>query len=467
MHNQTFTLGGETDPGTCAVKRRRALFVAYAFPPTGGVSVQRVTKFIKYLPDHGWDCSVLTAQNASVPMVDESLLGEIPEGTIIRRARTLEPSYGLKSMVAASRSSPPQDRVGRVKNKARDVARRAFNFVLQPDPQILWRPQALREGMRLLKDVPHDVIVASGPPFSSFLLAETLSRRTGIPLAVDYRDEWTVMTYWENKQIGLFESFVQRRMQSRVLKRAGLVLGTTPSSADELTRVASDSGGHGKVEYVYNGFDADDYPAPVRGHAPAEPDKDPQRFRLAFVGTLWNLTTIGPVVDAMIALANRNPDLARKLELVVAGRRTSQQEAELDRLTSTAITLQRLPFIAHKEAIDLMCQSDALLLINADLPNTDRLINAKTFEYMAARRPIFVVGPEGELWRLLSALPGTLLARPGDTDALVANLETAIRRWQDGATFDMKEWDITSFERRRLAGRLAGFLDTLATTGAR
>ena len=114
-----------------------------------------------------------------------------------------------------------------------------------------------------------------------------------------------------------------------------------------------------------------------------------------------------------------------------------------------------------------MCQSDALLLINADLPNTDRLINAKTFEYMAARKPIFVVGPEGELWRLLGQLPGTLLARPRDTEALAANLETAILRWQGGVTFDTQEWDLTGYERRPLAGRLAGFLDTLAETGAR
>ena len=31
--------------------KKRVLFVSYLFPPTGGVGVQRVTKFVKYLGD--------------------------------------------------------------------------------------------------------------------------------------------------------------------------------------------------------------------------------------------------------------------------------------------------------------------------------------------------------------------------------------------------------------------------------
>src|SRR5215467_8305543 len=47
--------------------RRRVLFIAYTFPPVGGAGVQRTTKFVKYLPQFGWNASVLTASNPSVP----------------------------------------------------------------------------------------------------------------------------------------------------------------------------------------------------------------------------------------------------------------------------------------------------------------------------------------------------------------------------------------------------------------
>ena len=72
------------------------MFISYAFPPVGGAGVQRVTKFIKYLHGTGWDASVLTVANPSVPVTDATLSGELPSDTIVVRARTLEPGYAAK-----------------------------------------------------------------------------------------------------------------------------------------------------------------------------------------------------------------------------------------------------------------------------------------------------------------------------------------------------------------------------------
>ena len=55
---------------------KRVLFITYQFPPVGGAGVQRVTKFVKYLPDFGWQSSVLTVSKPSVPAYDDSLLAE-------------------------------------------------------------------------------------------------------------------------------------------------------------------------------------------------------------------------------------------------------------------------------------------------------------------------------------------------------------------------------------------------------
>lgn len=448
-------------------RTRRALIVAYGFPPTGGVSVQRITKFVKYLPEFGWNCSVLTVANPSVPMVDASLTEEIPASTVIRRARTLEPGYATKSLVAATSAKSTKTILGEAVGIARGAARRVSNFVLQPDPQILWRPHALREGRKLLAERPHDVIVATGPPFSSFLLAATLARHARLPLVLDYRDEWAVTTFWENKQIGVVERNIQRRMQDVILRRADLVIGTTPATAEELHRLCKLAGSNARVESIYNGFDPTDYPPDAIAADRKDYGNGTRRFRMSFVGTLWNVAPIGTVVDALIALSQRSPGLLEQFELVVAGRRTAQQESELDRLSPTPVKLVRLPFIPHREAIELMCGSDALLLINADMNSTERLINAKAFEYMAARRPVFVVAPEGELWRILGDLPGTLLARPGDQAQISAHIETALGRWRDGVTFDTRSWNLQSFERRNLTGRLAGLLDEITTTAAR
>jgi hypothetical protein len=80
---------------------RRVLVVAYVFPPAGGAGVQRVTKFVKYLPEFGWDCSVLTVANPSVPVFNETLARDVPESTVVRLAKTLEPGYALKNAVSS------------------------------------------------------------------------------------------------------------------------------------------------------------------------------------------------------------------------------------------------------------------------------------------------------------------------------------------------------------------------------
>src|SRR5712691_3457581 len=92
--------------------RQRVLVVAYVFPPVGGAGVQRVTKFVKYLPEFGWDATVLTAENPSVPLYDESLLADIPPQTVIVKASTLEPGYALKRMVSANSSAGACDGSG-------------------------------------------------------------------------------------------------------------------------------------------------------------------------------------------------------------------------------------------------------------------------------------------------------------------------------------------------------------------
>ena len=83
-------------------------------------------------------------------------------------------------------------------------------------------PGAVREGRKLLRETRHDVILVSGPPFSSFLIGAKLSRETGVPLVLDYRDEWTISNaYWENKRLDPVSRYVQDRMQRRVVRAAG------------------------------------------------------------------------------------------------------------------------------------------------------------------------------------------------------------------------------------------------------
>jgi hypothetical protein len=256
---------------------RRVLLIAYQFPPVGGAGVQRAVKFVKYLPGFGWRATVLTVANPSVPVLDRSLAADVPAGTEVRRARTFEPGYALKAAVSAGGGV---GRAGGMASGARGavkgMARRLANLALQPDPQVLWRPCAVREGMRTLREAPHAAIMATGPPFSSFLVAARLARRSGLPLLLDYRDEWGISNaYLENKRVGPVSRSLQGRMQAAVVRRAGALVDTTDHSAAELRRVRDEAGSSARVDCISNGYDPDDFP----DVAPAVPPAD--RFRNA------------------------------------------------------------------------------------------------------------------------------------------------------------------------------------------
>ncbi len=433
---------------------RRVLFVSYLFPPVGGAGVQRVAKFVKYLPASGWTPTVLTVSNPSVPVLDPSLLDDVPAAARMVRARTWGPGYAAKRTIAANSNGAIKE--SGVRGWPRRALRRAANFVLQPDAQVLWWPAAVRAGTRLLRATPHHAIVASGPPFSTLLVGASISRRTGVPLVLDYRDEWDLSNrYWENKQFDRVSLALQRKLQERVARQARLMIATSRPSAAALEAIRDRSGSLARVACLYNGFDPDDF-----SHLP-EHDAPADRYRLVYVGTLWNLTTVRPLVEAVARLAQRRPELASRLELVFAGRRTPAEQQILSRLDGLPCRLTRLDYVDHDQATRLMRSAHALCLLLADLPGAERVVPAKIFEYMAAGRTILAIAPPGEVHDLLKDHPRAACVSPDNIPQLCEQLEIELRRYEQGeARAPMPvAVDDSPYSRKRQAGELAELLD--------
>jgi glycosyltransferase involved in cell wall biosynthesis len=329
----------------------RALFVSYAFPPVGGGGVQRLTKWLKYLPEHGWESSVITAGNPSVPLTDRSLGPDVPATARIVRARTLEPSYALKVAVAGGVGVGPTVSM----TGLRRLARAAGGVLLQPDPQILWAPAAARAGRRLLSELPHDVVVATGPPFSTFMVGVSLARAAGLPLVLDFRDEWDLASsYGENRSRDPVSRLVQGRMQARALRRAQLVMATTRQSARALAEKCRAVRSGARTLCIYNGYDEDDFTAD------ATTETGSGRFRLAYVGTLWALTDASPLLSGLHCLAEKHPDIAARVDVVFAGRKTDAQSALLAGLEGLPFGLSQSGYVPHSEAVRIMRSSNGL-----------------------------------------------------------------------------------------------------------
>lgn len=422
--------------------------VSYTFPPVGGAGVQRVTKWLKYLPSLGWKASVLTTENPSVPVTDASLSADVPTETLVKRARTLEPGYSVKSSLSGG--APPGRTLSSATTALRRLVRQAANVALQPDPQVLWAPAALAAGRRLLASTPHDVVLATSPPYSALLIGARLARRARLPLVVDFRDEWGISNqYWENRPRDPVSLGVQRLMQRTVLRRASAVIATTERSTAALQEACRAAGSSARVLCLYNGYDHEDF----LGAASPPPPSDP--FLLAYLGTLWRLTDVRPLVAGVARLAQVDPESAASLSLCFAGRRTPEQDLALDELRRLPCRLDTHEYLAHTEAVGLMLRSSGLCLLVADVPGAERVVPAKLFEYMAARRPILAIAPRGEVWHLLAGHPAARLCEPRDADAIAAALREEVARHRAARPREWGAYDPSRFSRARAAADLA------------
>ena len=448
------------DRSKAAVRNRRLLLISYHFPPVGGAGVQRPVKFAKYLGRFGWDVSVLMASNPSVPVFDESLCKDIPADVELRKARTWEPGYALKQGIAGGDSATG---LGvRLKSAVKGQLKKSAGLLLQPDAQVLWTPNAYQEALRLLRQMPHDAILATAPPYSNLLLGGLLKRKTGLPLIVDYRDEWDLSSkYLENSQRDWWSTFVQKRIQRWILKRSDQILATTQASTRLLEQRAHDWGSQAEADCIYNGFDADDLQ-----HVAADSSlqKPADCFRIVYTGTLWNLTTIAPLVSAIEELRERQPELLPKLELVVVGRKTPQQQALLDRTVACGCRTVFADYCDHDQALGWMASADALCLLLSDVPGADRVAPAKLFEYLALRKPILSITPDGETTDIVRRFYPDSRFAPADAGGIARWLEQRleVERFAGAAQVDeLFHAEINEFSRENQAKKLAALLNGL------
>jgi glycosyltransferase involved in cell wall biosynthesis len=470
------------DSCSASTTKPRLLLVAYSFPPVGGAGVQRPVKWVKYLSRFGWDVTVLTTSNPSVPARDESLLADIPAEALVLRAKTWEPDYRVKQGLVATDQTGPQSVSAKLKRAAKGVVRNAVKLALQPDPQILWVPNAIRAGDRILREVPHDAILVTAPAYSSFFIGTYLKRRYGLPLILDFRDEWDMSgRYLENAQRDIFSRFVQHRMQNYVLKQADAVIATTQASTTNLA---------GKLERlkktatpavtIYNGFDADEFDHRTEHQqnqcglgdqqAAIIPSTSPpgcrqDTFRLLYTGTLWNLTTVEPLVQALLKLNATQPELLAKLEFVCVGRKTAEQNTLIERIRQTRCRLQLVDYCPHAQILEYLRQTDAVCLLLSDVPGAERVVPGKLFEYLANRKEMLAIVPQGETADIVQRFFPQGHLEPQDIDGIAAWLTSRLTDTKKSEDMTPANADINEFSRTTQTQRLAQLLDDLVQAG--
>jgi hypothetical protein len=234
--------------------------------------------------------------------------------------------------------------------------------------------------------------------------------RRGVPWVADVRDAWTFESLRPE-----FPLAIQRRLDERLERRwlgaaDRVVCVSEPAAADLRARAIADP------LLVPNGWDPETGPS-----AGGEPTGllDPERVSLVYTGRFGSYgRDPAPLVRALAALARDEPEVAAKLELVIAGPLT-EAESQLMRTDVSPARIAHAGSLPRERALALQREADALLLIAQ--PARSQLLNIKLFEYLAAARPILGLVAGTDAGRVL-ADAGMTPVRADDPAAIGAAL---------------------------------------------
>lgn len=373
------------------------VYLSYHYPPFGGVPVQRVVRFTRYLHEQDWSCRVVCAQPpraSSVPL-DPELVAEIPPQVQVLRVPSFEPECYVNSW------SRPWDKIRRNLFKS-------FAGWLIPDDQALWIERAARAACSTAQEHHARVIVATGPPFSTLLAGARASRGSGLPLVVDFRDDWTGI----RRSRAVYSPARQQREESlerEVLQQAAAVITVTPTLVDDLKRRSP----HPERIYLLpNGFDPAHFPQPAEGLGDGVvfyagslyPQREPQAFFEA-----W---------------ARYRDESSPRLRFELAGPVTDDCRHYFEPVRDHC---RWLGFLSHQE-VRLRLQRASLNLLWLDPYLSAQALTGKLLEYLGARRPVLLLGPTGSAAARLVAEAGLGCAvEIDDVEGILEQLRRADR----------------------------------------
>jgi glycosyltransferase involved in cell wall biosynthesis len=398
---------------------KSVLVVSYHFPPEGGPAVQRVLKFVKYLPEFGYRPVVLTAAHP-LRTRDRSLLAELPPGTTVHR---------VMDWAAWMPHAWRRRRAGR-------------DF---PDRHVSWKRSAVRAAVRIARKEKIDLLFSSTPPHSVQLAAAEIAERCRLPWVADLRDEWSEdPVYCRGAEKRHLET------ERRALAACRAVVTVTPRAADNFRRILGRSV---PAHFLPNGYDPADFP-----RTKPRPASAAGRLRILYGGRISAKHSPRAVFETLRAELRRNPEWRDRLEIRILGgtgnRNAIRGFEELSKI------VEFVPYRPHDECLRMMEEADVLLLLATTAPGSE-ILTGKVFEYMAAGKPIWaVLSHRGELSRMLAAYGNAVTGFTSVPGSVASSWRRVASAWAAGRlNRPVRRAAVRRFDRRLQTAALGRIFD--------
>jgi len=421
---------------------KKVLLITYYWPPAGGPGVQRWLRFVTYLREFGVDPVLFIPENPEYPLQDQSLIEEVPADIRIYQLKITEPLQWAGKFL---RKDVKRISSGIISERKPSLLESLLiwirgNFFI-PDARVLWVRPSVAYLKKVLRAEDIDTVITTGPPHSLHLIGLQLKKDSGIRWIADFRDPWTSIGYHKKLKLGPLASNKHKALEKEVLMSADKILVTSRTTGKEFEALTSIP-----VIVITNGYEEKDYRT-----AQAVPDS---HFTISHIGSLLAGRNPTALWKALRTLAEENHDFRKALRLQLAGV-ISPEVLESIKDHGLEPNLEQLEYMPHSGVVRMQRQTQVLLLIEINSEETRGILPGKLFEYLAAKRPVLAIGPEGwEAGDIIRETGAGAVFGYDSGDEILHLLKDWFERYEKGS-LQVDPAGIEKYSRRELTRKLA------------
>jgi len=344
------------------------MLVSEAFPPTTSVGRERAWSLARYLPQHGWQITVITKEMQTkhhrYPAADYSMLNMLSNQVHIERVRQAQWIDWMQAGIYR-----------------RKVIRVMFGF---PDSGRPWSNHCSRKTLTIAQVSKPDIIFTTSPNNSVHLIGMKMAQETGCKWVADFQDAWIGNRMV--RKISPIHTCVSMYYYEKVLHSCDMIVANNPKLQTLITRQYPEV--ETKIECVPIGYDEDLY----KKAQPRQLDDDSSEHVALYSGSMYN----GKVLRTMEKLCKYLDQAnSARVKIFTIGELPATYQPKYKSGPYS------LGYVDYPDVPSYLFAADSLILFLPEVERDSARVLLKSYGYARVQRPILYIGPRNATFEYL------------------------------------------------------------------
>ena len=402
-------------------------------------------KFVKYLPEYNIKPILYIPENPNYPIYDYSLNDEVSEKLEIIK----NPITEISNIISNSKSLN-LIRSGNIPNpKEQSLFQRLLFFIrgnlFIPDMKILWKNKSIDFIENYLSKTKIDVVITTGPPHSLHLIGYELKKRLNIKWISDFRDPWVNLNYLNRFHLLPSVKRRHKKLRDKVLINSNSVIVTSEKLKKLYKEIAPN------IFKITNGYDYE--------YSTVNIDS---KFSISHIGSLYPERNPKYLWDIIDEICINNEEFRSNLQINFIGNTGEKIIKYLSNKTFKSC-VRFFDYVDHKRAVEFMCSSQILLMVEVNDNDSSYAIPGKLFDYLNSKRPIIAIGPDkSEVNQILYDTNAGKFFNYNESINLKLHIENLYNQYEMGSiSYDAK--NISIYRRKNLTEELSKIINKVSS----